>query len=165
MFRRFQLDRKPRHSYNLPTNWRDHQHGLYGPDPRQEIGDPECSGVYCSAGTDLHRPARSPTCSTCWSRLLSAALSPCQCIQHQCCFTTPCDTPQTCLTDAMAANAQAAVKDNEGKESTTICFEWTLRGLANVFESRCACHSVPSRLQTPTMLQQGRVQVQGHQVA
>ena len=42
MFRRFQLDRKPRHSYNLPTNWRDHQHGLYGPDPRREtrIGDP-----------------------------------------------------------------------------------------------------------------------------
>ena len=54
MFRRFQLDRKPRHSYNVPTNWRDHQHGLYGPYPRREIGDPECSGVYCSAGTDLH---------------------------------------------------------------------------------------------------------------
>ena len=40
----------------------------------------------------------------------------------------------------MAVNLPSSgTKDPDGKESTTIRFEWTLRGLANIFESRYAC--------------------------
>ena len=41
----------------------------------------------------------------------------------------------------MAANLPppSGAKEPDGKESTTIRFEWTLRGLANIFEGRYVC--------------------------
>ena len=38
----------------------------------------------------------------------------------------------------MATNLSTSVKESDGKESTTIRFEWTLRGLGNIFENRYA---------------------------
>lgn len=52
------------------------------------------------------------------------------------CFTLSCNPSSSLFSETME-------DVQEFQESTTIKFEWTLRGLKQLFESRCGSASIP----------------------